>query len=97
MSQLVAGQCNDTPDALEASLRRFLEGVLPDADDFPSLPAELAVDAFVAGHVVLSLFVPELPVGFWAGVALWASVPETSIDEDGDFRARKSKIGFSRQ
>ena len=24
---------------------RFLEGVLPDADDFPSLPAELVVGA----------------------------------------------------
>jgi hypothetical protein len=29
--------------------------VLPDADNFPSLPPELAGDAFVASHVVFAL------------------------------------------
>ena len=62
-----------------------MERVLPDADDFPSLSAELAGDAPIAGNVVRALFVPELPVGFRAGVALGTTVPETSIDEDGNF------------
>ncbi len=81
--------------AVEAGLGGFLEGVLPDADNFPSLPPELAVDALIAGHVVFSLFVPELPVGFGAGVALGAAVPETSVDEDGDLLFRERKVGFS--
>ena len=38
-------------DAREAGVGRFLEGVLPDADDFPALASKLAGDAFVAGHV----------------------------------------------
>jgi hypothetical protein len=29
--------------------------VLPDVDDFPSLPAKLAVDALIAGHDVFAL------------------------------------------
>jgi hypothetical protein len=51
---------------------------LPDADDFPSLPAELAVHALVPGYVVLALFIPESAVGFRAGVALRADVPIAS-------------------
>ena len=58
-----------------------MQGVLPDADDFPALPSELVSDAFIAGHVVLKLFIPESSVGFWAGVALGAAVPEPSLWE----------------
>jgi hypothetical protein len=65
-------------DAVEAGGRGFLEGVLPNADDFPSLPAELKVHAFVAGYVVLALFVPEFPVSFRTGVALGADMPIAS-------------------
>jgi hypothetical protein len=39
---------------------------------FHPLPAELAVHAAIAGHVVFALFIPELPVGFRPGVALGA-------------------------
>jgi hypothetical protein len=84
-------------DAVEAGLGGFLEGVLPDANDFPSLPAELAVDAFIAGHVVCSFFIPECTVGFRAGVALRAAVPETSVDEDGDLLFGERKVRLSRQ
>jgi len=49
-------------EAGEANGWGFLEGVLPDADDFPSLPAELAGDAFIAGHVILA-FVDALAAG----------------------------------
>jgi hypothetical protein len=55
-----------------------LESVLPDADDFPSLPAEMAGDAFIAGYVVLTLFIPEGAVGFRAWVAPGAVVPTAS-------------------
>ncbi len=67
--------------------------MLPDADDFPSLPAELAGDAFIAGHVVLKLFIPESSVGFRPRVALGATVPEASVDEDGDLLFGKSEVG----
>ena len=82
---------------MEAGGGGFPEGVLPDADDFPSPAAELAGDAFIAGHVVFALFVPELPVGFWARVALGAAVPKTSVDEDGDLLLGKGKVGLSGQ
>jgi hypothetical protein len=71
--------------------------MLPDADDFPSLPPELAGDAAVAGHVGLAFAVPEGAVGFRAGVALGAAVPEASVDEDGDFILRESEVGLSGQ
>ena len=42
-------------DSIQTAVGRFLQRVLPDADDFPSLPAQLAIYAPVAGHVVCSL------------------------------------------
>jgi hypothetical protein len=68
-------------DAVEAGCGGFLQGVLPDADDFPALPSELVSDAFIAGHVVLKLFIPESSVGFRPRVALGATVPETSVEK----------------
>jgi len=44
--------------------------MLPDADDFPALAAELAGDAAVAGHVGLAFAVPKSAVSFRPGVAL---------------------------
>jgi hypothetical protein len=84
-------------DACEAGGGGFLERVLPDADDFPSLAAELAVDTFVAGHVLLALSIPECAVGFRAGIAPRAPVPKTSINENSNLHFRKSKVGLSKQ
>ncbi len=39
--------------------------------------------------------VPELQVGFRAGVALGAPVPEASVDEDGDLLLGECKVGLS--
>jgi hypothetical protein len=89
------GQCR--ADAVQAGRGGFLEGVLPDADNFPALAAELTGDTAVAGHVVFAFAVPELPVGFRARIALWAAVPETSIDEDSDLLLGKGKVGLSKQ
>lgn len=88
---------NSSNNAVYADNRTFPQRMLPDADDFPALATELAVDSSVAGHVVIALFVPEGTVGFRAGVAFGASVPETSIDEDGDLLLGKCKVGLSRQ
>jgi len=68
-------------DSVNAGGGRFLEGVLPDADDFPSPAPELAGDAAVVRHVVFALFVPELSVCFGPLVAFGAAVPEPSLWE----------------
>mgnify|MGYP006952912924 FL=1 len=49
--------------------------MLPNADGLPAFMPQLTIDAFITGHVVFALAVPELPVGFRAGVALEAAVP----------------------
>ena len=41
--------------------------------------------------------VPECAVGFRAGVAVGATVPEASVDEDGDFLLGESKVRLSGQ
>ena len=71
--------------------------MLPDADDFPSLLAELAVDSFVAGHVGLALFIPEHPICFRTGVALGAAVPKAAVHKDSYLKLGESKVGLSEQ
>jgi hypothetical protein len=61
---------------------------LPDADDFPALPSELEGDAFIAGQIVFTLFIPEGAVGFRAGVALGAAVPIASAVRRQNVRDR---------
>ena len=77
--QLSAGRVESPAEVVEASGGGFLEGMLPDADDFPSLAAELAGDVAVAGHVGLAFAVSEGAVGFRAGVALAAATPTASV------------------
>ena len=87
---------NEGPaDAGEASVGRFFEGMLPDADDFPSPAPKLAGDVAIAGYVGLAFAIPEGAVGFRAGVALRTAVPETSVDEDGDLVFGKGEVGLS--
>jgi hypothetical protein len=35
---------------------------------------------------------PETTSAFWFGIALWAAMPETSINEQSDFGFRKYEI-----
>ena len=64
--------------------------MLSDADDFPALVAELAADAFVAGHVFFAFAVPEGTVGFGTGVALGASRAQNQVC--GNRRGRLPKV-----
>ena len=68
--------------------RDFFEGMLPDADDFPSPAPELAGDAAVVGYVGLAFAVPEGAVGFRAGGALAAVTPIASAVRRQNVRAR---------
>ncbi len=72
-----------------------MKGVLPDADDFPPLSTQVAIHASVAGHVGLAFTVPKCAVGFRAGVALGAAVPEASVDEDGDLLLGEREVGLA--
>jgi len=75
-------------ETVEAGFGRFLEGVLPDADDFPSPAPELAGDTAIARHVFLAFAVPKGAVGFRSGVALGADVPIASAVRRQNVRAR---------
>jgi hypothetical protein len=46
--------------AVETHRRGFLEGVLPDADDFPPPAPELEVHAAIASHIVFAFFIPKV-------------------------------------
>ena len=75
-------------DAGEASVGGFLEGMLPDANDFPSPAPELAGDSLIAGHVGLAFAAPEGVVGFRSGGALAAAMPTASAVKRQNARAR---------
>ena len=97
MSPVHDSCCEGAAEAYKAAVGRFPKGVLPDADDFPALAAELAVDSVVTGPVVLALFVPELLVGFRSSVAVGAAVPETAVDKDRDLLLGKGEVRLSGQ
>ena len=63
--------------------------MLPDANDAPAPLAELAINTFIAGHVVFAFAVPDGAVGFRAGVMVRATVPEPSLWE----QTRKTNEG----
>lgn len=69
---------------------------MPDADDLPFLLPELTVHAFVAGHVVFALSIPESAVGFRAGVTLGAAVPKpTTLPWCAALRAANDKASLN--
>jgi len=53
-------------DTVEVGVGKFLEGMLPEADDFPSLAAELADDATIAGDLPSSEEELKAPSSDWA-------------------------------
>ena len=80
--------CKGAADAGEASVGGFLEGMLPDGDDFSSPAPELVGDAAVAGHVGLAFAVPDGAVGVRAGGARAAAMPTASAVRRQNVRAR---------
>jgi hypothetical protein len=90
-----AARRNRSADAVEADLWGFFEGVMPDADNFSSPTAELVVDALVAGHVLLAIFIPESAVVFRTPVALGQPRRNQPSTKMATFTLAKQSPGFS--
>jgi hypothetical protein len=86
----------DTAKADEQALLVFAsELVLPDAEDAPADAAEGAGDEAVAGLILGNLSLPEFRVLLGLRGVEWAAVPETAVDEDGEFAGGEYEIGFT--
>ena len=77
----------------EAAGVGVLELVLPDAEDGPVAGSEGASDEAVAGAVGGDLLSPEGGVGFGLGGVERAALPETAVDEDGEFARAEDEVG----
>lgn len=71
--------------------------MLPDADDFPSVPLELPAHSAVPKSVCRNLLVPELSICLWTLIARRTTVPEAAVDENNEAMARKRKVRLTRQ
>lgn len=76
--------------ALEANF------VFPDSHDDPSASGEQLANFLIPPHVPFDFPVPKLVPAFRAAVVFRATVPETTINEDGDLFAGKNKVGLTR-
>ena len=59
----------------------------------PPRRIERSVVSLIASVVLTELLSPEREVVRWCGVMIGTPVPETSVDEDCDFRANEAEIG----
>jgi hypothetical protein len=76
---------------------RFVQLVLPNTHNLPSIPAQLATHSSVSFPVVGDFSIPKLLIAARAFVALWATVPETPIHKNDNALAPKSKIRLAKQ
>jgi hypothetical protein len=67
--------------------------VLPCANNAPSSPAELRIDALVAGYVSLQLRNPIFEITSWDIAVIGAPVPEAAINEDGYLPTGERNVG----
>ena len=66
--------------------------MFPDANDDPSCVAELAIGIRISAAVGFELRGPPFCVCSWKGSVNGTTVPKTSVDEDGNFRADENDI-----
>jgi hypothetical protein len=71
--------------------------VLPQPDDGPACGAEAAFDIVVAFSVAAELGEPVCTIAARLAAVLWATVPETAVNEDGKALAPKDEIGTAWQ
>jgi len=67
--------------------------MLPHTENNPSVFRQGAVYAAVAGLVAGNLLTPELRVGFGLSRVFRTTVPEAAVNENGDAKLAKNKIG----
>jgi hypothetical protein len=71
--------------------------MLPDSDDLPPAFAKLPVDSPVATSIPLKLGFPVFDVARWHPEALWAMVPEASVNEENKSLSRENEVRPARQ
>jgi hypothetical protein len=69
--------------------------MLPQPDDGPACGAEGAFDCGVALSVAAKFGEPVCTVAARLSAVLWATVPETAVNEDGEALAPKDEIGVA--
>jgi hypothetical protein len=69
--------------------------MLPDPHHVPAERRKTPISVAIAVDVAPQLRPPKLGVGARPGRVLWASVPETTIDEDSNALLRKGDIDTS--
>jgi hypothetical protein len=83
-------------DPVYAPNRLFGQGMLPDADDFPSVFLEFPIDSAVSLLVGDHLGIPELRICLWTGVAHGASVPKTAVNKQNHTLSGEAEVRSSR-
>ena len=87
-------------DALSSTSHRPSNGarsqhatlMFPESQHLPARATKFTIRIPVSSHVSHDFLAPPFRVRFWPSPTLRASVPETSIDEDCNFRGRKGEI-----
>jgi len=87
---------NGKSDAIDTSLDVGLHLVLPKADDFPAHPPQATMVPVIAAAIGLYL---RFPLSGKLGPPAWKppSVPEVTVDEEGNFLLTENEIRASRQ
>ena len=71
--------------------------MFPDTDRQPSEFDQRFVVAAVSGDISVQLCFPPSPVGFRQYPVVWATVPETAVEEYGDTRPCEHHVGCTRK
>jgi hypothetical protein len=74
-----------------------LKRALSDAEYCPAPSSQSASNSRVSAFIDSNFQIPKRNIAAWWTLASSASMPETAVDENRDFRRRKYEVGFSRQ
>ena len=80
-----------------ADTHAVLQAALPEPEYPPPFVSKLACNPLVPSLIGLHFVSPELGSGLGCLVATWASVPETTVDEDRQFGSWEYEVWLSRQ
>jgi hypothetical protein len=75
--------------------RRFVQPVLPNAYNLPTLSAQLATHSPVAFPVIADFAIPKLLIAARTFIALWAAVPKATVHKNDNALKSKGEIRFA--